>query len=88
MRGLDDIVTLKLVVSDELPTELVPSLRDVRDLVSDLQRAAQHAMEEALALIKSDGNSAAMSDRLTSFEEREATIGTPEYLELDRRYRA
>ena len=40
LRGLDDIVTLKLVVSDELPTELVPSLRDVRDLVSDLQRAA------------------------------------------------
>ena len=38
---LDDIVTLKLVVSDELPTELVPSLRDVRDLVSDLRRAAR-----------------------------------------------
>ncbi len=75
-------------------TPLVPVAR-LRDwgyrlviIPSDLQRAAQHAMEEALALIKSDGNSAAMSDRLTSFEEREATIGTPEYLELDRRYRA
>jgi len=37
---LDDIVTLKLVVSDELPTELLPALRDVGDLVSDLSRAA------------------------------------------------
>ena len=40
LGNLDDIVTLKLVVSDELPTELMPSLRDVRDLVSDLERAA------------------------------------------------
>ena len=40
LSELDDIVTLKLVVSDELPTELVPSLRDVRDLISDLRRAA------------------------------------------------
>ena len=40
LGDLDDIVTLKLVVSDELPTELLPSLRDVRDLVSDLERAA------------------------------------------------
>ena len=41
LGDLDDIVTLKLVVSDELPTELVPALRDVRDLVSDLRRAAR-----------------------------------------------
>ena len=41
LGDLDDIVTLKLVVSDELPTELLPSLRDVRDLVADLRRAAE-----------------------------------------------
>ncbi len=40
LGDLDDIVTLKLVVSDELPTELVPTLRDVLDLVADLRRAA------------------------------------------------
>ena len=40
LADLDDIVTLKLVISDELPTELIPALRDVRDLVSDLRRAA------------------------------------------------
>ena len=37
---LDDIVTLKLVISDELPTELQPTLRDVADLVADLRGAA------------------------------------------------
>ena len=36
---LDDIVTLKLVISDELPAELQPILRDVADLVADLRRA-------------------------------------------------
>ena len=40
LGGLDDIVTLKLVISDELPAELQPTLRDVADLVADLQRAA------------------------------------------------
>ncbi len=37
---LDDIVTLKLVISDELPTELQPTLRDVADLVADLRGVA------------------------------------------------
>ncbi len=37
---LDDIVTLKLVISDQLPAELQPILRDVADLVADLRRAA------------------------------------------------
>ena len=40
LGGLDDIVTLKLVISDELPAELQPTLRDVADLVADLQGAA------------------------------------------------
>jgi ABC-2 type transport system permease protein len=37
---LDDIVTLRLVISDELPAEFQPTLRDVSDLVADLRRAA------------------------------------------------
>ncbi len=40
LGGLDDIVTLKLVISDELPAELQSTLRDVEDLVADLERAA------------------------------------------------
>ena len=40
LGDLDDIVTLKLVISDQLPAELQPNLRDVADLVADLRRAA------------------------------------------------
>ncbi len=40
LGGLDDIVTLKLVISDELPAELQPTLRDIADLVADLEGAA------------------------------------------------
>ena len=40
LGGLDDIVTLKLVISDELPAELQSNLRDVADLVADLRGAA------------------------------------------------
>ena len=36
---LSDLVTLKLFISDELPSELQPTLRDVRDLISDMNRA-------------------------------------------------
>ena len=40
LAELDDIVTLRLVISDELPPELQPTLRDVADLVADLRGAA------------------------------------------------
>src|SRR3989304_3621766 len=52
---------------------------------SDLQRAAIRAMEEVLAAIRRDGNSAALAGRMASFAEREAVVDTPRYLELDRR---
>jgi 2-methylisocitrate lyase-like PEP mutase family enzyme len=55
---------------------------------SDLQRAAIRAMEETLAAIRRDGNSRAVAHRMATFAEREAAVGTPEYLELDRRYKA
>jgi len=51
---------------------------------SDLQRAAIHAMQEALAAIKRDGNSRSLAARMASFTEREAIVGTAEYLKLDR----
>jgi 2-methylisocitrate lyase-like PEP mutase family enzyme len=55
---------------------------------SDLQRAAIAGMRAVLAAIRRDGNSAAERARMASFAEREEAIGTPAWLELDRRYRA
>lgn len=55
---------------------------------SDLQRAAIRAMQDVLAVMRRDGNSRAAADRMATFEEREAVVGTREYLDLDRRYRA
>lgn len=51
---------------------------------SDLQRAAIHAMRETLAAIHRDGNSRAVAGRMVSFTEREAIVGTADYLKLDR----
>jgi 2-methylisocitrate lyase-like PEP mutase family enzyme len=53
---------------------------------SDLQRAAIRAMEDTLAAIARDGNSAAVADRLASFTDRETAVDTAGWLELDRRY--
>jgi 2-methylisocitrate lyase-like PEP mutase family enzyme len=51
---------------------------------SDLQRAAIRAMQDVLAAIRRDGNSRAVADRMASFAEREAIVGTAGYLSLDR----
>ena len=40
LGNLEDIVNLKLFVSDELPQEIQLTLRDVRDLVADLRGAS------------------------------------------------
>jgi 2-methylisocitrate lyase-like PEP mutase family enzyme len=53
---------------------------------SDLQRAAIRAMEDTLAAIARDGNSAAVGDRMASFNERETAVDTSGWLALDRRY--
>jgi 2-methylisocitrate lyase-like PEP mutase family enzyme len=53
---------------------------------SDLQRAAIWAMRETLAVIRRDGNSGAIRDRLLSFKDRESVVGTADYLERDRKY--
>jgi 2-methylisocitrate lyase-like PEP mutase family enzyme len=53
---------------------------------SDLQRAAIRAMQDTLAAIARDGNSAALADRMASFTDREAAVDTAAWLDLDRRY--
>ncbi|MDG3040949.1 isocitrate lyase/PEP mutase family protein [Roseicyclus marinus] len=53
---------------------------------SDLQRAALWAMEQTLDAIRRDGDSRAMQDRMVSFAEREAIIGTADWLARDKTY--
>ncbi|MCW5588508.1 MAG: oxaloacetate decarboxylase [Legionellales bacterium] len=51
---------------------------------SDLQRAAIHAMQTTLQTILRDGDSHAIADQLTSFNEREIIIDTKKFLDLDK----
>ena len=51
---------------------------------SDLQRAANRAMQDVLKAIRRDGNSRALADRMATFSEREAIVGTADYLSRDR----
>ena len=53
---------------------------------SDTQRAAIKAMQRVLATIARDGSAASMADDMVSFKDREAIIGTPAYIERDKRY--
>ena len=53
---------------------------------SDLQRAAIHGMNRALAAIKRDGDSGSMIEDMVSFKEREEIVGTSEYVEKEALY--
>jgi 2-methylisocitrate lyase-like PEP mutase family enzyme len=55
-------------------------------LPSETQRAAIHAMKEALALLKRDGSTEAMDDRLASFKERDRIVGLSEWENLEQYY--
>lgn len=66
-----------------VPIEKLQAL-DYRFVIipSDLQRAAIKAMQNTLAVIKKNGNSAAIADQLTTFKERELIVETAKYLAL------
>lgn len=53
---------------------------------SDLQRAAIRAMQRAAAVIRQDGNTAAMVDGMVSFVEREEVIGKSDIEALQKRF--
>ena len=53
---------------------------------SDTQRAAIHAMKEALATLKRDGSTEAMDDRLATFQERDRVVGLGDWQKLEERY--
>jgi 2-methylisocitrate lyase-like PEP mutase family enzyme len=47
---------------------------------SDTQRAAIYAMQQCLSVIREHGDSASCQDKMVSFQEREAIVGTDRYL--------
>ena len=53
---------------------------------SDTQRAAIKAMQRVLATIARDGSAAAMIGDMASFKEREAIIGTDNFIARDKKY--
>jgi 2-methylisocitrate lyase-like PEP mutase family enzyme len=53
---------------------------------SDTQRAALKAMQRVLAAIARDGSAAAMAADMATFTEREAVIGTADFIARDKRY--
>jgi 2-methylisocitrate lyase-like PEP mutase family enzyme len=55
---------------------------------SDLQRAAIHAMRHAAAELHRHGSTAAISDRLTTFDDRDALVNKATWDEREQRYAA
>lgn len=54
---------------------------------SDLQRAVLRAMSDVLEVIRRDGNSAAIADRLVEFHVRDKVVEIDDYLERERRFK-
>jgi 2-methylisocitrate lyase-like PEP mutase family enzyme len=81
---------LNMFRGGKTPPVPLPRLRELGYRVvivpSDLQRAAIHAMNRALAALRRDGDTGAIADEMISFREREAIVGSEHYNELDRRY--
>ena len=55
---------------------------------SETQRAAIHAMRQALGLLKREGTTEKMDDALTTFKERDKVVGLDEWQHLEKRYMA
>ncbi|HUC98880.1 MAG TPA: oxaloacetate decarboxylase [Candidatus Polarisedimenticolaceae bacterium] len=55
---------------------------------SETQRAAIHAMRQALALLKREGTTEKMDDALTTFKERDKVVGLDEWQQLEKQYLA
>ncbi len=53
---------------------------------SETQRAAIYAMREALTLLKKEGSTEAMEDRLTTFQERDRIVGLKSWQQFEQRY--
>ncbi|HEY8377761.1 MAG TPA: Gldg family protein, partial [Nannocystis sp.] len=68
LAGLDDVVTIKLFASSELPPEIALTLRDVRDLLADY-RAASDGRVQVLEYDPGKDNDAAEEARSLGIRE-------------------
>ena len=68
------------------PDELAALGYRVVIVPSDLQRAAIHAMQRAAGELRERGNTSAISDRLTTFDDRDVLIGKPTWDDRERRF--
>jgi 2-methylisocitrate lyase-like PEP mutase family enzyme len=55
---------------------------------SETQRAAIHAMRQALGLLKREGTTEKMDETLTTFKERDKVVGLDEWQQLEKQYLA
>jgi 2-methylisocitrate lyase-like PEP mutase family enzyme len=55
---------------------------------SETQRAAIHAMRQALGMLKREGTTEKMDDALTTFRERDKVVGLDEWQQLEKQYLA
>jgi 2-methylisocitrate lyase-like PEP mutase family enzyme len=53
---------------------------------SETQRAAIHAMRQALSLLKREGTTEAMDEALATFKERDTIVGLDDWQELERKF--
>ena len=83
-KSLPCVLMINMFVGGKTP--LVP-IEDLKKwgyrlviIPSDTQRAAIHAMQQTLAIIRADGDSGSYQDHMVSFAEREEIVGTKDYL--------
>jgi len=55
---------------------------------SETQRAAIHAMRNALGTLKRDGTTESIDDSLTTFKERDRVVGLDDWQKIERQYLA
>lgn len=89
-KRLPGLKLINMFAGGKTPLVPVPRLEalgyHVVIIPSDTQRAAIKAMQRVLAVIAREGSAASMADDMVSFKDREAIIGTPAYIERDKRY--
>ena len=89
-RELPQPKLINMFFGGKTPLLAVPRLQELGYafviIPSDLQRAALWAMERTLAAIREEGSSLRVAEQMFSFADRERLVGTPGYLELERRY--
>jgi 2-methylisocitrate lyase-like PEP mutase family enzyme len=53
---------------------------------SETQRAAIHAMRNALSTLKREGTTESIDDRLTTFKERDRVVGLDDWQKIEKSY--